>query len=201
MNRTWLLLVPGLCIAGYLIISLMTYQNLVKDASTLEDDQCLTVNPIIIERKNKYLNSLEAAKNNDTAKYERETSAYFEHSKEYVERQSKWLEEQRFYMNRWDFKFFLPSYMRQAAQYQYDSRKADVESTKLLIEAFEASELDQSLSQDLEQKAIEKVHLRNEAEGKYNVLLDTSRKLDWRTYFTRAPETKCPEENLDFPVF
>lgn len=175
------------------------YQRLVNEGSVIADAQCLTVNPIIIERKTHYLNSLEAAKNNDFAGYEGETTAYLERSRQYVEEQTKWLETQHSYMNRWDFQFFLPGYMKQAAQYQYDSRKADAESTTLLIEAFEVSELNQSLSEELTQKSMEQVKIRNEAEEKYNALWDTPGRLDWRTRIIKVPESTCPDENFDFP--
>jgi hypothetical protein len=191
-----LLIIPAVLVAGYFLLSLLQYQRLVNEGSVLADTQCLTVNPIIIERKNHYLKSLEAAKDNDI---EGETAAYFERSKQYVEEQTKWLEAQHSYMNRWDFQFFLPGYMKEAAQYQYDSRKADTESTTLLLDAFEVAELNQSLSEELGQKAVELVKVRNEAEEKYNALWDSPVRLDWRTRFVKVPESKCPDENFDFP--
>jgi len=175
------------------------YQRLVNEGSVIADAQCLTVNPIIIGRKNHYLNSLEAAQNNDMARYEGETTAYLERSRQYVEEQTEWLETQHSYMNKWDFQFFLPGYMKQAAQYQYDSRKADAESTTLLIEAFEVSELNQSLSEELTQKSMEQVKMRNDAEEKYNALWDNTGRLDWRTRFIKVPESTCPDENFEFP--
>lgn len=180
-------------------MSLMMYQKLVNEGSVIADVQCLTINPIIIERKSHYLNSLEAAQNNNMARYEGETTAYLERSKQYVEEQTKWLETQHSYMNRWDFQFFLPGYMKEAAQYQYDSRKADAESTTLLVEAFEVSELNQSLSEELTQKSMEQVKIRNEAEEKYNALWDNPGRLDWRTRFIKVPESTCPDENFEFP--
>lgn len=200
MMKKLLFLLPALGITGYLLISLLMYQRLVNEGSILADSQCLTINPIIIERKNNYLSSLEAAQDNDTAGYQREITAYFERSKQYVDEQSKWLKAQHSYMRRWDFQFFLPGYMRRAAQYQYDSRKADVESTKFLIDAFEVSELNPALSQELEKKSMELVRVRNQAEESYNELWDNPERLDWRTNFTRVPESKCPEENFDFPT-
>lgn len=198
MNKM-LLLVPVFLIAGYFLLSLMMYQRLVNEGSIIADSQCFTVNPIIIERKNHYLKSVEAAKNNDMAGYEGETTAYLERSKQYVEEQTKWLETQHSYMNRWDFQFFIPGYMKQAAQYQYDSRKADVESTTYLVEAFETAPINQTLSQELVQKSMEQSRIRIEKEGQYNKLWDNPRTLDWRTWFIHVPASKCPEENFDFP--
>lgn len=188
-----------LVVLGYLFLSLIMYQRLVSEGSELADKQCLTVNPIIIERKNNYLKSVQAVKDNDLGAYEAETENYFESSQKYVEEQTKWIEAQRAYMDRWDFRLFLPGYMKQAAQYQYDSRKADIESTRLLIDAFEASELNQAISEELGQKSVEQVQIRNEAEKRYNDLWEKPMKLDWRTKFIKVPESKCPEENLYYP--
>jgi hypothetical protein len=194
-----LLLLPVVLLAGYFLLSLLMYQRLVNEGSVLADNQCLRVNPVIIERKNHYLKSMEAAKNNDVAGQEGETTAYLERSKQYVEEQNKWLETQNTYINRWDFQFFLPGYMKQAAQLQYDSRVADVESTNYLIEAFEVAPINETLSQELVQKSLERSKLRNEKERQYNELWDTTRRLDWRIQFISVPKTKCPDENFEFP--
>lgn len=186
-------------VAGYFVLSIVMYQKLINEGSVLADNQCLRINPIISERKNHYIKSMEALKKNDFEGYEGETTAYFERSKQYAEEQNKWLEDQKAYMNRWDFNYFLPGYIKTAAQYQYDSRKADTESTALLIDAFEVAELNQSLSEELGQKAVELVKVRNEAEKKYDEIWDNPGKLDWRTRFVKVPESKCPDENFNFP--
>lgn len=175
------------------------YQKLVNEGSVIADNQCLIVNPIISERKKHYIKSIEALKNNDFAGYEGETTAYFERSKQYVQEQNKWLENQKNYMDSWEFKHFNPSYIQDAAKYQYDSRKADSESTTLLIDAFEVAQLNQSLSNELGQKSMAKIKERNEAEKKYEAIWDNPGKLDWRTRFIRVPESKCPDENFNFP--
>lgn len=194
-----LFLIPVIVVAGYFLLSLIMYQRLVNEGSILADNQCLVVNPIIIERKNHYLKSLEAVKNNDVAGQEGETAAYLERSKQFIDAQTKWLETQRVYMDRWGFQFFLTGYMKEAAQLQYDSRKADVASTTYLIEAFETAPINQTLSQELVQKSMEQSKIRIEKEGQYNKLWDTPRTLDWRTRFISVPASKCPEENFDFP--
>lgn len=197
-----LLLLPVLLVflvGGYFLLSLVMYQKLINEGSKIADNQCLIVNPIISERKSHYIKSMEALKKNDFSGYEGETTAYFERSKQYVEEQTKWLASQDAYMKRWDFQFFLPGYIKQAAQYQYDSRKADTESTTLLVDAFDVAQLNQSLSEELGQKSMEKIKVRNEADKKYDALWDNPGKLDWRTKFIKVPESKCPEENFIFP--
>lgn len=175
------------------------YQRLVNVGSVLADNQCLKVNPVIIERKNAYLKSMQALKDNDTEAYEKETENYLSASKKYVAEQTNWLEEQKRYINRWDFQYFIPSYMKEAAQYQYDSRKADAESTTYLVEAFEVAPLNVSISEELSDKSMVKVKERNDAEKKYDEVWDNPGELDWRTRFIKVPESKCPDENFDFP--
>lgn len=175
------------------------YQKLINEGSKIADSQCLIVNPIISERKNHYIKSMEALKKNDFAGYEGETTAYFERSKQYVEEQNKWLASQNMYMKRWDFQFFLPGYIKRAAQYQYDSRKADAESTELLVDAFEVAQLNQSLSDELAQQSMLNIKKRNDVEKKYQKLWENPGKLDWRTRFISMSASKCPNENFDIP--
>lgn len=175
------------------------YQRLINEGSVLADNQCLKVNPIIIDRKNAYLKSLQAIKDNDVTAYDKETENYLSASRQYVTEQTKWLEAQKQYMERWDFKHFNPSYVQNAAKYQYDSRKADTESTTILVDAFDVAQLNQSLSEELSQKSMDKIKVRNEADKKYDEVWDNPGKLDWRTRFIRVPKSKCPDENFNFP--
>lgn len=190
---------PLLLLAVYLISSFTIYQRLVNEGSILADNQCLKVNPLIIGRKNSYIKSIQALENNDFEGYEGETVAYFEYSKMYVSEQAKWLEEQKKYMDRWEFKYFIPEYMKNAAMTQYAAREADKKSTEYLIDSFEVYQLNESLAQDLSNKAMQQIKIRNDAEKKYDDLWDNPGKLDWRTRFIRAPESKCPDENFDIP--
>lgn len=179
--------------------SIFIYQSLVKEGSVLADNQCLHVNPIIIDRKNSYIKSIEALKANDFEEYERQTDAYFAASEKYVTEQSKWLDTQKKYMDRWDFKYFNPSYVKAAAKHQYDSRNADTESTKLLIESYQVSQLNKSLAEEIAQKSVNKIKERNEADRKYDEIWDNPGKLDWRTRFIKVPPSKCPDKNFDIP--
>lgn len=175
------------------------YQRLVNESFVLADNQCLTVNPLIIERKNSYIKSLEALKANNADEYIKETDSYYNISEKFVIAQKTWLDEQRLYMDRWDFQYFIPDYMKEAAQTQYKARDADKKSTEYLIDSFEVYQLNESLSNELSAKAMEQVKVRNEAEKKYDELFDVPRKLDWRTRFIKVPASKCPDENFDIP--
>lgn len=183
----------------YFIYSIFAYQKIVNEGSILADNQCLKVNPVIINRKNSYIKSIQALKDNDYKEYEKQTDIYFKASRQYVSLQSDWLDTQKKYINRWDFQYFNPSYVKTAAKYQYDSRMADMESTKFLIDSYEVSQLNKSLSEELALKSMEKIKIRNDLDKKYSEIWDNPGKLDWRTRFIKVPASKCPDENFNIP--
>lgn len=184
---------------GYLIFTIIQYQRLVNEGSILADNQCLKVNPVIIDRKNSYIKSLQALKNNNYKEYEKQTVNYFQASKQYISEQSKWLDTQKNFIDRWDFQYFNPSYIKIAAKYQFESRKADMESTKFIIDSYEVTQLNKSLSEELALKSVEKIKIRNEADKKYNAIWNNPGKLDWRTRFIKVPPSKCPDKNFNIP--
>lgn len=191
--------IPVILAISYFILSTIKYQRLVNEGSVLADNQCLKVNPVIIDRKNSYIKSIQALKDNDYKEYEKQTDIYFKASKQYVSLQSDWLDTQKKYINRWDFQYFNPSYVKTAAKYQYDSRMADMESTKFLIDSYEVSQLNKSLSEELALKSMEKIKTRNDLDKKYSDIWDNPGKLDWRTRFIKVPASKCPDENFNIP--
>lgn len=200
MKKTAIIVtVPLLLVAGYLFFSLLMYQRLVNESSVLEDNQCLNVNPLIIERKNSYIREIEAAKANNQDKFFKEIDNYFDISKKLVTAQKTWLDDQKAYMQRWDFQYFIPDYMKEAAMTQFVARDADMRSTQYLIDSYETSQINQSFAKELGDKAMEQIKIRNEAEKKYDGLFDAPRKLDWRARFTSIPASKCPDEYFDIP--
>lgn len=186
-------------VIGYFITSIAMYQKLINEGSVLADNQCLKVNPIIIERKNAYLKSMQALRDNDVKTYEKETDKYLAASNNYIKEQEAWLKAQKKFIDRWDFQYFNPIYVKDAAMAQFVSRMADVESTKLLVEAFYVKDLNMSIAEEDGKKAMDQIKIRNAADKKYDEIWDHPGKLDWRTRFIRVPQTKCPNENFNFP--
>ncbi len=200
MRKIVIFLTAIVClVVSYPIFSLFAYQYLVNEGSVLADNQCFKVNPLVIERKNSYLREIAALKANDEDAYLQEMDNYYNISRKFVTAQTEWLNNQKAYIDRWDFQYFIPEYMKNAAMTQFVSRAADVESTKLLIDAFEIKDLNKSLSEEQGKKAVEQIKIRNAANKKYDEMWDNPRKLDWRTRFIKVPQTKCPDENLDIP--
>jgi hypothetical protein len=129
--------------------------------------------------------------------YMKETNNYFAVAQKYVDAQGLWLKDQKAYMDRWDFKFFIPSPIRDGAQAQYTSREADVKSTKVLIELFGTKDIERQ--KELSQVVMEQTKKSKEADDEYNRIWDSPREFDFRTRFTKVPESKCPPENFDIP--
>ncbi len=198
-----ILLFPITTIAILLLLyfggSILAYQLLINEGSVLADNQCLKVNPIIIDRKNAYIKSMQALKDNDLKTYEKETDKYLAASNKYVQEQESWLKAQKKFIDRWDFQYFNPSYVKEAAMTQFVSRVADVESTKLLVEAFYVKDLNMSIAEEDGKKAMDQIKLRNAADKKYDEIWDNPGKLDWRTKFIKVPPSKCPDENFNIP--
>jgi hypothetical protein len=200
MKKVLVVLFSFLFLFGlYQLTSILMYQHLINEGSALVDNQCLKVNPIIIERKNAYTKSMQALKDNDTKTYEKETDAYLTASSKYIKEQEIWLKAQRQYVDRWDFQYFNPSYVKEAAMTQFVSRVADVRSTKLIVEAFYVKDLNMSIAEEDGKKAIDQIKIRNAADKKYDEIWDNPGKLDWRTQFIKVPVSKCPDENFNFP--
>lgn len=194
-----ILIFPIVLVIGYFVFTLFMYQQLVNKGSVLADNQCLKVNPLIIERKNSYIRQMEAAKANNPDEFFKEMDNYYTISKRFVIAQKTWLDAQKQYMDRWDFQYFIPDYMKESAKTQFISRDADRQSTQYLIDSYEIYQINQSIAQDLGNKAMEQIKIRNVAEKKYDETFDAPRKLDWRTRFIKVPASKCPDENFDIP--
>lgn len=184
---------------GYFAFSLFMYQRLVNKGSVLADNQCLKVNPLIIERKNSYIKEMDALKSKDVDAYLKEMDNYYNISRKFVAAQKTWLDEQKAYIDRWDFQYFIPDYMKEAAMTQFVSRDADRKSTQYLIDSYEVYQLNESLAKELGVKAMDQIKIRNAAEKKYDEIFDAPRKLDWRTRFIKVPASKCPDKNFDIP--
>jgi hypothetical protein len=182
---------------SYHLFSLFTYQHLVNLGSIIADKQCLNVNPLIIQRKNTYTTAVQALMDGNSDQYLAENDKYMRISKKFVIAQEKWLNEQEAFMKRWDFQLFLPELIKKAAKYQYQSRLADVKSSKLIIKLYES--IDTVNTKDLTRRIIEYSTQAAEYDRKYNRLWEMEKSHDWRTNFISIPASKCPEENLNIP--
>jgi hypothetical protein len=185
-------------IFGLFATYIFKYQQLINDGSVIADAHCLKVNPLIIERKNKYLDSMKVIQASGGAEaYWKETESYLAVSKKYISAEEEWLEMQKKYMDRWDFNLLIPYHIKQAAQYQYEEREADRNSTDTLVKLFQ--EKDPVIQKQLSGKVIDETNRGKKADDEYNKIWDAPRTFDIRNYITKVPPSKCPAENFDIP--
>lgn len=189
-------------ILGYFVFSTWKYQQLINEGSIIADEQCLKVNPLIIARKNSYVNSMKILEASGSAEeYWTETDKYLAISKKYIAAEDAWLSTQKAYMDSQDTNTYVPAYIRNAGQLQYDSRVADVKATSGIVELFETyKNLDTTRQQALSDTILNETKKSNDLNYAYNEAYDhPKRTFDLRDYFTSVPESKCPPENLNIP--
>lgn len=186
-----------------LLLYIFLYQQIVNKGSSLADDQCLNVNPIMIEKRQHYINSIKIIQTSgDVDDYWKEVEMYLSSARQYIDAQSLWLENQKKHMNGLDFKIIVPSYMKRAASLQYDSREADLRATAALVELLEKKDTtDEVLINELSETVIAETERAKRAEQEYADLWDsTPGKNDLRKFFINIPESRCPAENFDLPM-
>lgn len=167
------------------------YQQLVDEGSVLADEQCLTVDPLIKERKELYNNSLQILDASGSAdEYMAETSKYLVVSKKYTKAQKDWLSKQKAFINRWDYKLFVPSYIQDLSRLQFISREADVKAQEALEEAFIIKDNKKQL--ELSNIVMIETNKRNKADEEYDkIWKNYSNKFDVRVYFAKVPASAC----------
>lgn len=192
------LIIVIVVIGIFFTIYILRYQKLIAEGSVLADDHCLIVNPLIIERKNKYLDSMKVLQASGSAEdYWKETEQYISISKDYLSAEDKWLGKQKQYIDRWDFNLLIPHQTKEAAKYQFKGRVADRNSTDALIKLFE--EKDPDKQKILSEEVVGETLKSKKAEEEYNKIWNLPRTFDIRNYFTKVPPSKCPDKNFDIP--
>lgn len=180
-------------------LSTFKYQQLVNEGSVIADKQCLNVNPLIIQRKNSYTETIRIAKANGSEKdYWKEQERYLAISKKYIQAQQGWLREQKAFMNRADYKLFIPQIIQKAGILQYQSREADLKSTIAVTEMFR-SLTDTNKQKELATTILKEKKKQEMAEAELDQIWKSKSNFDIRARFIRVPQTKCPKENLEIP--
>lgn len=187
---------------GFFVFSTWKYQQLINQGSVIADEQCLKVNPLIIARKNSFIDSMKILQSSVSAEeYWTETAKYLAISKKYIEAENAWLATQRDYMDSKDTNTYVPAYIRNAGQLQYDSRVADVKATSAIVELFETyNKIDAAKQKTLSDTILTETKKSNDLNDKYSKVYDhPQRTFDLIEYFTTVPQTTCPPENFNIP--
>lgn len=189
---------------GLFIGYIYKYQQLVNEGSYLADEHCIKISPLIIDRKNKYLDQynliLKAGSGTVSAEeYHAALDKYMQSSNVYQKEEKLWLDKQRRYLDGKAFNLLIHSYIREAGQYQYEMYKSDYDSSVFL--SAEYKEQDPDKQQELSNKVMGAVARSKEAEDKYDSVWEREKgKSDWIYHFVNVPSSKCSEENYNFPV-
>lgn len=175
--------------------------SLAVEGNKIFEYRCTNVNPRLIAYKNSYIKMVDCLKNSGTENScSREETVgalndYISGLPKYIEEEDKWLGMQRSYMDRKDFKFIEPWYIKQAGEYQwkmYEGYRDDAKGMLTMIE--QKSEEADSLQAEARDR-------RNEFSQKYFDFFDEASSInDWRKIFANVPvPAGCTKENLIIP--
>ncbi len=175
------------------------FQQVVTEGSLLVDEHCIKVNPLIIDRKNKYTDQYNImTAQGSVDEYMDALAKYRVSAATYTKEEKIWLDKQRKYLDSKDFNQLMPDYMKEAANHQYNMYEAQYLSSFYLLQDFE--EIDKGKQADLGKKVLEETNRSNDEQDKYNAVWEREKgKSDWRFNFVKVPVSKCPAENNDFP--
>ena len=174
----------------------LKYQHLVNEGSTIAEEQCLKVNPLIAERKEVFSNTFEILQaSGNVEEYWDAQNKYIKVSTEYIKAQKDWLDKEKRFMGGWDFKLLTSQDIQEIAKLQYQAREADVKSQSALVEAFEISELNSEIATELAQTSLEESNKRDKLYKELDELWSIhDSKFNLLAFFIRFPTSSCPEE-------
>jgi hypothetical protein len=184
------------------IIYLTLYQRVIDEGFTLLDQHCIAINPLIIRRKQAYIDGIKTLQASGSAgmeSYLAYQDQYLATAKEYVGLEKLWLNQQEAFMKRPDVAFLLEPTMQEAAKYQYDMYRSELEATEAVVKIFSEKDT-QKLSQLMETIARTDREQRIAQQGydlRYGQLKQA--KKTFRDRFITIPTSQCPPESQQFP--
>lgn len=190
--------VLGLVVAS-LVGYLVQYQQLVTEGSLLADEHCIKINPLIIDRKNKYTDQYNLIMGSASdQEVENAVDKYFEASQAYMDGEKVWLGKQRKYLDSKWFNLLMPSYIKEASNYQYSMYEADYNSQHYLSLGFKEEDKNKQL--EFANKVVEETAKSEEAGDKYSGIWEREKgRLDWIYKIVKIPPAQCPVENYNIP--
>lgn len=189
------ILIPVLLLGAYLY----GFQQLVIEGSVLADEHCMKVNPLVISRKNAYLEQMNLILASASAEEVHQALQNYQIASDlYLAEENKWLSKQRSYLDGEMFKLMMPAYIKTAAEFQYQMYEAEYKSSLYTNQAFSIQ--DQTQQMEITSKVIEETNKSKVASDNYNKAWDDNKgKFDWRFRFIKVPKSDCPAENFDMP--
>lgn len=197
-KKKWLILTLFLFLILFAVY-IYKYQQLVNEGSYLVDEHCIKVNPLIIDRKKKYLDQYNLmVASASTQEVMDAVDKYFKASQAYVDEEKVWLAKQRKFLDSKMVNLLMPAYFKEAAKYQYEKYEAEYNVSLLLNQG--RTELAEDKQLELTNKVMEETAKSKEAGDKYNAVWQREKgNTEWRYYFVKVPPAKCPQENYNIP--
>jgi uncharacterized protein YaaR (DUF327 family) len=188
--------VLGVLLFGLYIYS---YQQLVTKGSLLADEHCIKINPLIIARKNSYLDEMKLIQASASAEeVQKSLQDYLVASNAYLSEEGVWLNKQREYLDSKMFKLLIPSYVKEAAEDQYQMYEADHKSSFYTSKSFSATNQEEQI--DLMNQIVEETAKSKVAGDRYNEAWERNKgKTTWQYNFVKVPQSNCPADNFIIP--
>jgi len=179
------------------------YQAIINERVAFEDEYCIKVNPLIIERKNIYIDSLKAMKFGKTEEYLLLNEKYNQVSLDYIDEVKRWLDEDSDYLNKWLMRLIVDKNTQDALKIQHDLFESEMISSILMIDMFEdAFENDGRRRDEINQKLItnsdDMTYLSEQLTVKQKQIFNESQR-SIRNRLLRSPKSTCPAENYNIP--
>lgn len=184
------------------VLYLQLYQRVITEGFTLLDQHCIAINPLIIRRKQAYIDGMKTLQASGSAgmeSYLAYQDQYLAAAKEYVGLEKLWLAQETAFMQRPDVDLLLDPTMKEAATYQTEMYQSELEATQAVIRMFTEKDpgkqqrlMDTIARTDREQRLAQQGY-----DLRYGDLL--ARKVAFRDRFIQIPATQCPPESQEFP--
>lgn len=176
------------------------FQQLINEGSDLADEHCIKINPLIIDRKNKYLDQYSIMVTGaDSKLFAKALNDYRISTRKYIDEEKIWLEKNKKFLSSNTFNFIMPAILKEAANYQFQMYEAQYLTSLYIEQAWD--EKDKNIQVELTNKVTSEVSRSNEMQDKYNKTWENGvGKRSWMFNFIKVPASKCPDENYDIPV-
>lgn len=180
------------------------YQKIVDRFSELADEHCLTINPLIIERKTTTRDFLQLVSDPQAFasadKYDDLTRNYYEVSSKYIDGENAWMAKQKQITGSLEFRILVPAQVQKAAVLQLAVYKADRDGSVAMMNVLNSF----FSGREPEMRDFKKIADSKNNQDKYwdeydKLFRKNSNNRDPRLFFFSPPPSKCPAENFDFP--
>lgn len=181
------------------IAYIFIYQNIINERASLDDEHCIKVNPLIIKRKNLYIDSMRAMfAGKSKSVYENLNAKYVEAVNQYLVEESKWLEKDSKALGNPLVKMLVLESGYKSAEIGHQIYELDLINTKNILKLLNEKSPDKqkNLSNYISINGRELDDLYKDYD---EVVASSPKDYRWVDYLIRVPKTSCPAENYNFP--